>query len=552
MSIDIVFINGRKFTALLFSGLFFIGLGYIFLLPVFEGFDETAHYSRIREIRGSTLSVLKQESYIDQVIVNYSGPQSYSSGYPPFSHQNTYDNFFNQKNLVDGYQDKYSHKPLNSEFIPSDQINWQIQHPPLYYFLFSALNFLSENLSLTSQFFTLRFFSYILAISGVFLGFIALHHFIGYGDQIKIANMRLGFLIYPIIFPMFFLEFARIGNDSLCILLVGVMTYLMSRWSNKKNNSLIALAIGLTLALGLITKALFMPIVAAIGLVLLVSILRRKNQMIRLELFKGAFLIFLPICLIGGGWYLFKYFMVGDPGLGYESFKLAQQGGLVNGLKNHFDFIAFIRGLIVPLVTFIWAGTWSLVRMPLLSYIPLLVMAAWLLWSYILLEKDARVLNLTSILVPSFLFMYLGLAWHVMIMIGLNEVGTSPGWYFHILMPLIAPLIGVALSRIGNHILKVRLFISLLIYCHIFHLSAILLHASLFGAGATKGDSKAFVFSNQTPALNWILKVYDNLTIISFPKLSVFSFALGFLLLGFLLYKALLKPSLLMKSPTYQ
>lgn len=511
------------------TGLFFIGLGYICLLPVFEGFDETAHYSRIREIKNSTSSIFEKESYIDQVIVDYMGPMPYKSGFGPYSHENSYDNFFTQKTLVDNYKDRYVNKPLGSSFNPSKEINWQIQHPPLYYFLLSRLNFVSDKLPLTSQFFLLRLISYIFVLIGIFFGVMAASN-IAEHDSEKTAKMRLGFLIYPLVFPMFFLEFSRVGNDSLCILFLGLVAYLMTRWHRDKG-FINSIAVGFTLSLGLITKALFIPIVASIGLVLMLYITSIRSEEIKSKLFISSFFIFLPICLIGGGWYLFKYLMLGDPGLGFESFKLAQQGGLVNGLKEHFDFVGFIRGLIVPFITFFWAGTWSLVRMPLVSYFPLFIAAAWLMKSYVSLSKEYKVDKVTLLLAPAFLLMYFGLVWHVMIMMGLNSVATSPGWYFHILMPLIAPLIGVAYSSIIKNTLKAKLFTSLLIYSFLFHLSAILLHALLFGSGASKGHNKSFIFNQNVCTLDGISEIYNNLSVISFPNLSFLSFVIGFSLL---------------------
>ena len=75
MTIDLSFVNSKKFSIMLFFCLFFIGLGYISLLPVFEGFDESAHYSRIREIENSASSMFERESYIDQIIIDYIGPK---------------------------------------------------------------------------------------------------------------------------------------------------------------------------------------------------------------------------------------------------------------------------------------------------------------------------------------------------------------------------------------------------------------------------------------------------------------------------------------------
>jgi hypothetical protein len=537
MTLNIQFLNSSKFSKLLFLGLFFVGFGYISLLPVFEGFDETAHYSRIREIENSTSSMFERESYIDQVIIDYIGPMPYSSGSPPYSHENTYDNFFNQENLVDNYRENYVDKPLDSQFHPSGEVNWQIQHPPLYYFIVSRLGIVSDKLPLASQFFALRLISYLFVLIGIFFGAMAASNMVDH-DSEKTANIKLGFLIYPLILPMFFLEFARIGNDSLCILLVGIAAYLISLWHKDKGRSIISISIGVTLALGLITKALFMPITAAFCIVLVLNVLGNNTNEIKSKLLKSSFLIFLPLCSIAGSYYIFKYIMVGDPGLGIEAFQLAQQGGLLNGLKEHFDFFTFVRGLVVPFVTFFWAGTWSLVRMPLVSYLPLFIAAAWLIMTYIFLSKEHKVYKITTLLIPSFFLMYLGLAWHVMIMIGLNGVATSPGWYFHILMPLIAPLIGIASSSIIRNTFRGRLFISLLIYSFLFQLSAILLHAILFGAGAYKGFNKSFLFNQNIYTLDGIFKIYHNLTVISFPSLSFLSFSIGFLILGTLLTKS--------------
>lgn len=536
MNIDIAFLNSRKFLVLLFFSLFFIGFGYISLLPVFEGFDETAHYSRIREIENSASSMFERESYIDQVIIDYIGPMPYSSGSPPYSHENTYDNFFNHESLVDSYRENYVDKPLDSQFHPSGEVNWQIQHPPLYYFIVSRLGIVSDKLPLASQFFALRLISYLFVLIGIFFGAMAASNMVDH-DSEKTASIKLGFLIYPLIFPMFFMEFVRIGNDSLCILLVGIAAYLMSLWHKDKGSSIISISIGVTLALGLITKALFIPITAAFGIVLVLNVSSNNTNEIRSKLLKSSFLIFLPLCLIAGSYYLFKYIIAGDLGLGFEAFQLAQRGGLLNGLKEHFDFFTFLRGLIVPFVTFFWAGSWSLVRMPLLSYVPLFVSAAWLIKTYFFLPKEYKVYRIATLLIPSFFLMYLGLAWHIMIMIGLNGVATSPGWYFHILMPLIAPLIGIAFSSIIKNTSRGRLFISLLIYSFLFQLSAILLHAILFGAGAYKAFNKSFLFNQNIYTLDGIFKIYHNLTVISFPNLSFLSFSIGFLILGILIIK---------------
>jgi hypothetical protein len=245
----------------------------------------------------------------------------------------------------------------------------------------------------------------------------------------------------------------------------------------------------------------------------------------------------LPIISIGGGWYLFKYLLVGDPGLGAEAFQLSKQGGLINGLKEHFDVFVFARGFIVPSVTFLWAGTWSLVRMPFASYIPLFIGGAMILKACISLSKEHKLDNITIFSISSFLLMCLGLAWHVIINGAMNGIATSPGWYLHILMPLLAPIVGSAYFKIIENRFNSKLFFSLEIYAFLFQIAAILCHAALFSGFASKGQDKFFVFDKNLFSLNGLLEAYQNLVILSFPTLSLLSFFLGFLILGFMILK---------------
>src|ERR1019366_10533663 len=66
-------------------------------------------------------------------------------------------------------------------------------------------------------------------------------------------------MLYPLVLPMFFPEFTRIGNDCLCLFLVGVTAFLLSKWLKDENNKRLSVAIGVVLGLGLLTKAFFIP-----------------------------------------------------------------------------------------------------------------------------------------------------------------------------------------------------------------------------------------------------------------------------------------------------
>jgi len=202
-----------------FLGLLMVGISYIAILPPFEGFDENAHLSRVREISASFNSVLNAHSFIDQTISDFSGPMPYSSGIPPYDLGNTYPNFFANPIAVRSFIQHYRNEPFGLRFSSSDEPNWQVQHPPLYYLLMAPVHSHLGGFSFITQLTFLRILSFSISIVGLFFGYLAFKN-ISKNRNIQ-ADPILGFAFYPIVFPMFFLEFARVGNDALCIFLIG-------------------------------------------------------------------------------------------------------------------------------------------------------------------------------------------------------------------------------------------------------------------------------------------------------------------------------------------
>jgi hypothetical protein len=512
-----------------------IGIGYISILPPFEGFDETAHYSRLRETKDDPLAIFNRDSFLDRAVVEYTGPVPYSSGEPPFDSGFNYQKFFSDKANQENYIKNYWQSPMSTSFIDSSDRNWQNQHPPLYYLLWAPLTI--QSIPFIYQFYMIRMVSFVIALTGIFFALLSLRNiFQSNGNKNEFAASFFGFMVYPIIFPMFFLEFARIGNDSLCLLILGLISYVWTfnfETSYSKNKPLL---IGFLLGLGLLTKALFIPITGAI--LFLISIQNFAKGITfgnSLKLLKELSLILFPVSIIGGSWYLFKILVYGDPGLGTEVVDLGSNGGLITGLIKNFSLVGFIRGLLVPVVSFSWAGSWSLVRMSEYLQLPLLFFGFGLLYLHFKHLRKVSVENYHWLGFLMFLFVYIGLAVHVVISMSLTGLGQSGGWYLHILMPWVASALGLASFRFIQSYLNRLIFFVLLMYSFLFQLGAILSHSALFGAGAFKGINKSFVFNQDILTLGTISKIYKNLSVISFPNLSFASFLLGFMMLGYLI-----------------
>ena len=521
----------KQFMLVYLLSLAFMGLAYLSILPIFEGFDETAHFSSLRQIASTGSIPLYGKSYLDQFVVNFQGPVPYSTGTPPFDSGMVYKKFFEHPELSEQYIKLYR-QPLSAPvFLPSQQINWQAQHPPLYYLLLAPLISLFDHFSFTAQIFLLRLVSYLLALSGVAFGLLAV-------NQLTLEKERntavLGFLFYPVILPMFFPEFARIGNDSLCIFLVGLTVYLLSFWPRDEHNTWRSLAIGIVLGMGLLTKALFLPIVAALLLFLLI-----RTRMHRQEdtTFPWLLLqILLPSLFIGGGWYVYNFFVFGEITGSYDAILLANQGGLIAGLKGNFSLYGFVRGVIAPFVSYSWAGTWSLVRLPAILHIPLLLLLIIIFVAYIRQLKFHPLDNPAWLPVWMFLLFAAGLLWHILVGIAINGNAATPGWYLHILMPWMAPALGMGIVNIFQHD-KLRLLMAVLfLYAVLYHLMALWSQFALFTGCASKGIDKYYVFSGHFFCLDQISLLFNRAFVIGYPILAAVGLP-GWMITNFWLFR---------------
>lgn len=511
--------TSRQFLVpLYFLTLFLVGLGHLAILPAFEGIDEYAHYSSIRQIAGTGTIPVYGTSLLDQEFTGYQGPAVWGSGAPPFDNGMVYPKFFARADVVDRYVLAYRHSSSPSSYQPGQGLNWQAQHPPLYYILMAPIEKSAEGLPLVSRLFVLRLASYLLALAGVWLALLSARQ-----PDLPVTEdpAILGFMLYPLVLPMFFPEFARIGNDSLCIFLAGALAFLLSRWLASKRKSALSAAIGLVLGMGLLTKAFFLPITAALAGFLLVRTFHgRRERVGQSEHWRELLLIFVPALLIGGGWYVYKFIAFGDFTGGDDAIRLARQGGLMPNLERNFSLYGVARGLVVVAVSYSWAGTWSLTRLPAVLYLPLLALAAWGFGAFALRLRRLPLTDAAWLPVWLFAAFGIGLFHHIVISVALNGNGSTPGWYLHILMPWTAPMLGIGLFGVLRNRRARPVLVGLLFYAALFHAIAIWSQIALFTGCAAKGDDKHYAFSGNAFCLDQFPVLTQRLAVLAWPGLA--------------------------------
>jgi hypothetical protein len=512
----------RPLLVLYLLALLLTGVGYLAIMPAFEGFDETAHFSSLREVADTGKIPSYGRSMLDKEVTNYQGPRAYDSLDPPFDRGLTYSKFFARPDLIADYVERYRRGALPGPYAAGEGLNWEAQHPPLYYMLMAPLTKMTEGTAFVTQIFWLRFASYVLALMGVTLGLLAVRSRSYAEDSAAVV----GFVLYPIVLPMFFPEFARMGNDSLCLLLTGLLAFLLSLQTRDKGNRKIAVLTGMTLGFGLLTKAFFIPITAGVALYLLVPLLRKPQEEKRREALTLLWIL-VPALLIGAGWYVFKFAAYGDIIGSDDAIRLAQRGGLVANLRENGSLYGLLRGLTATVVSWSWAGTWSLTRLPPLIHMPVLVLTAWLVVAFASELRGRPLTDSGWLTVWLFGFFSCGLLYHVIESIAINGNGATPGWYLHVLIPWAAPAIGSGACSIWHHPRVRAAFVCLVSYAFLFQVMALWSQFALFTGCAAKGDDKYFIYSGPAFCLDEIPVLTGRLAVVGWPVVAAIAFSGG-------------------------
>ena len=525
--------NVRRIVFVYFAALLSMGLFHLATTPIFEGFDEPWHYSAIRQIAYLGKITMREESYVDQFVLDYQGPLPYDSGSPPFHRSitpfdrgTTYGHFVSNRNFIDSYVAQYRESAPPALFASSSEPNnLYRQHPALYYALMAPVLRLVDGTPLVTQIFVLRSLSFLLALCGVALGILAIVK----RDRIESGEhgfpLLLGFLIYPYLSPTFFPEFARVGSDSLCLFLVGLLAYLFSKWLASDGDVKSSLSIGVVLGIGLLTKAFFIPIAAAVFMYVLLPAFSspafKRDLVKRIPAMAG---IFLPAVIIGGGWYVYNHFTYGSFSGSNLGIWLAQRGGLLANLGDTFSLVVFVRGMATAVATYLWGGTQSLAHLPYLTYAPLLAALGCIVATFCVRIRKIPLADPLWLSMWLAAFFTLGIGGHAVSNMAVGGNGNTPGWYFHILAPFLAPAIGVGVHSLLRNSKSKRIFIGFAAYAAIFSCIAIWFQLALFSGCAVKGDDKHYLFQSNYLCLDNAAMVVDGISLFGYPVLAGLGF----------------------------
>jgi hypothetical protein len=429
---------------ILLVGSLLAGLGFCVLLPPFEGFDETAHYGYIQQI-AQTGTWPRLNDPMPTEVGDYLqvAPSSRARG-----GRWSYPDFFAEppETIRAGAAAIHAERDPARPWRAGKSTNWESHHPPLYYALLAPVWSVSKAWSIHAQLALLRGVSYLLAWGGLVVAtvWIARAKPAPFAPLLVVAPA-----LWPTLFPMWFPEMARLGNDSLILLLLAVAWVVTDKAISPGGTIRHFALLGAICGLGLLTKATMLPFIAALALFLTWRAWRARGDGAALRRSLAQLLVLcLVAAAISGWWYARNLLDTGDVLGSFATIALERQGGLLQGLSEKFSLLKATAGLGATAMTFLWVGTWSATLPPRILEIPLTILVVVLAAGWISRAARTRLMSsLDAIALLTLVLFVAALLWQTLIFMVLMAVYSGSAWYLHSLAPLLAPMVGRGLAE---------------------------------------------------------------------------------------------------------
>jgi hypothetical protein len=514
--------------ATLLIGSLITGLAHIALLPPFEGFDETGHYAYIQQVaktgrwpvRGDKMSKdIDEYLKIAPTTASMQGPWTYHSF------------FSSQRDVVDRGRQFIQDRPTAPRgFLPGTVGNWQAQHPPLYYFLLAPAYLVSDGWSLAAQLFFLRGLSYLLAWGGLCIVAIAMLRRLSQNRPVTML-LPLGIAVWPVIFPMWFPEMGRLGNDSLITVLAAftfLAVYRLSSADSVRNH----LLLGATVGLALLTKATFLPVAAAVFVMLAIRVYLARHIPehfgARIRGFLACAAVVGCVC---GWWYVAKLVETGSFIGSHDDVTVKAAGGILAGLKKNVDLEVALRTPWGLVGSFLWAGTWSFILPPRMTVVPIVGLAALIafgVWRHL---RRQPLQPVDGLAVLSLVLFAAALVQHSLVLLAVTG-NAAPAWYLHSIAPVLAVLVGYGVANAARAAWSRALTAAAFIYAPFFLAGATLLNLLFFaGCAPVIPGRRYFALADGLGCLADAPRMYDNLAVLASPGIGLVLFTVGWSLL---------------------
>lgn len=391
-------------------------LFYASMLPLWEGFDEWAHFAVVRATaRGALLP--GRDTRIPRDV-----QASLATAPLPWAQRNlpapslAHDEFWQLPESARAARVAVFHS------IPPAWANqagglpaYETQQPPLYYWLMAPALAAMRGWSLADQVMALRWIGALLASLTIPLVYAIGRRALG-SEPLGLAAAAIVGLM-----PGFAIDVARVGNDGLAVLLYAALIWLGLEWIEHRRG---ALWIGIVLGLGLLAKAYFLTAIPAVAALVL---LRRGRCW-------G-----LAAAAIGAWWYGRNLITHGSLTGLMESAMPASGAGM---WRRAFE-ISWPRAIDSALFAHIYTGGWSMLTVRGWMYHVFYAAAAVAAIGLVRVLRRPGILWLLAI----YLAYWAGALYDILLLFVTRGVATSMGYYLYSVVAAEVPLAVAGFGR---------------------------------------------------------------------------------------------------------
>ena len=355
-----IFMKTSTKSVLIILWLVFIlrGSFYAAILPIWEGYDEPYHFASLQYMVASgtppslKTRISREVSASFHVLPLPWMLRLHGVSPPLYTHEDFWKLTVEQRAEL---QKSFHQIPPDWAKQPSPEalLNYEAQQPPLYYFLSSIPLRLVQDRSLESRVLILRLMSIVVASFAVPIGYLVAKRVTGQ-STIALAVVSLATMM-----PELFIDISRVGNECLALLVYTGIIYLTVRVVEGPGQFRKMPFLGCLVGSGLLSKAYFLTALPAVLAIMLWCYWKWPRERRQLFLFSAIGL--LSIFAIAGPWYWHVHQLTGSwSGLARETIVSSSPLGMM-GQIFHVNWISGIKSIVL---SHIWFGAWSFLRVP--------------------------------------------------------------------------------------------------------------------------------------------------------------------------------------------
>ena len=425
-------VRAHWFLAAVWICFLFRGWFYASMFPLWEGYDEFAHFGVIRAMTTKGILLVPR---------NQPGPRDVEESLKlapvpwPVRDWDVFRSSLTEEAYWSLPPEERRQREARLRDMPR---SWQREdsaggvsayealQPPLYYWLMAPALYALSGSGLLAQVMLLRWIGVAIASLAVPLSFAIAF------TVTERESVALGCASVVAVMPGFAINAARVSNEPLAILLFTLLIWLGLRILNRAPDGGSATALGAVLGLGLLTKAYFLTAVPAVGLLLIYKYGRA---------WLAALTTTVTTVAIAGWWYVRNVVTTGTLSGLAEPVMLGDRS--VTALLPAVFQIPWVRAVDVILVSHLYFCGWSSLKVR--SWMYHVFFAVALLAALGLIAQLRRPMVLW--LVAVYGFFWLGQFYNVLLQYLTKGLAGSMGWYMYSVVACEVVLCAVAFGR---------------------------------------------------------------------------------------------------------